>query len=150
MLKKHFKNAHCEFYEQFSCRKRMFPIQSLGVECKVCLSHAGGLRWQNLFLVIVYNLLAWVSGLPEGVGERRFLDGGGGRGSFSPSALSLFRFHLSPFPQKRLILRLIIYTRAEPFTERPKVFHVKEKIKVQTVKRVLVTHWHSNWQISIY
>ena len=53
MLKKHFKNAHCEFYEQFSCRIRMFPIQSLGVECKVCLSHAGGLRWQNLFLVIV-------------------------------------------------------------------------------------------------
>ena len=44
MLKKHFKNAHCEFYEQFSCRKRMFPIQSLGVECKVCLSHSGGLR----------------------------------------------------------------------------------------------------------
>ena len=41
LLKKHFKNAHCEFYEQFSCRKRMFPIQSLGVECKVCLSHAG-------------------------------------------------------------------------------------------------------------
>ena len=30
-----------------------------------------------------------------------------GRGrSFSVSALSLFRFHLSPFPQKRLILRL--------------------------------------------
>ena len=25
---------------------------------------------------------------------------------FSPSALSLFRFHLSPFPKKRLILRL--------------------------------------------
>ena len=44
MLKKHFKNAHCEFYEQFSCRKRMFPIQSPGVECKVCLSHAGDLR----------------------------------------------------------------------------------------------------------
>ena len=42
--KKHFKNAHCEFYEQFSCRKCIFPIQSLGVECKVCLSHAGGLR----------------------------------------------------------------------------------------------------------
>ena len=35
-------------------------------------------------------------------------EGGGGeeKGSFSPSALSLFRFHLSPFPQKRLILRL--------------------------------------------
>ena len=44
MLKNHFKNAHCEFYEQFSCRKRMFPIQSLGVESKVCLSHAGDLR----------------------------------------------------------------------------------------------------------
>ena len=26
---KHFENAHCEFYEQFSRRKRMFPIQSL-------------------------------------------------------------------------------------------------------------------------
>ena len=35
-------------------------------------------------------------------------EGGGGeeKGSFSPSALSFFRFHLSPFPQKRLILRL--------------------------------------------
>ena len=35
-------------------------------------------------------------------------EGGGGeeKGSFSPSALSLFRFHLSPFPQKRLILGL--------------------------------------------
>ena len=43
----------CEFYEQFSCRQRMFPLQSLGVECKVCLSHTGGLRRQNLFLVIV-------------------------------------------------------------------------------------------------
>ena len=31
-------------------------------------------------------------------------EGGGGRGR--SSALSLFRFHLSPFPQKRLILRL--------------------------------------------
>ena len=37
------KFAHCELYEQFSCRKGMFPIQSLGVEYKVCLSHAGGL-----------------------------------------------------------------------------------------------------------
>ena len=26
---------------------------------------------------------------------------------FSPSALSFFRFHLSPFPQKRLILRQV-------------------------------------------
>ena len=41
---KHFKNADCEFYEQFSCRKLMFPIQSLVVECKVCLSHAGDQR----------------------------------------------------------------------------------------------------------
>ena len=43
-LKKHFKNTHCEVYEQLSCQKRMFPIQILGVECEVCLSHAGGLR----------------------------------------------------------------------------------------------------------
>ena len=39
-------------------------------------------------------------------------EGGGGRGekrkekSFSPSALSLFRFHFPPFSQKHLILRL--------------------------------------------
>ena len=32
-------------------------------------------------------------------------EGGGGEEKES-SALSLFRFHLSPFPQKRLILRL--------------------------------------------
>ena len=42
--KQHFKNAHCEFYEQFSCRKRMFPIQSLGVLCEVCRSHVGGYK----------------------------------------------------------------------------------------------------------
>ena len=33
-------------------------------------------------------------------------EGGGGEEK-APSALSLFRFHLSPFPQKRLILRLL-------------------------------------------
>ena len=32
-------------------------IQTLRVECKVCLSHAGGLRWQNLFLVIVQSAI---------------------------------------------------------------------------------------------
>ena len=32
MLKKHFKNVHCEFYEQFTSRKRMFPIQILGMQ----------------------------------------------------------------------------------------------------------------------
>ena len=58
---------------------------------------------------IAFRTLALESGLPKGIGERRFLrgEGGGGRrGSFSPSALSLFRFYLSPFLQKRLILRL--------------------------------------------
>ena len=45
--------------------------------------------------------IAWVSGLPKGLGERRFEMGEGGG-----EALSFFRFHLSPFPQKRLILRL--------------------------------------------
>ena len=35
----------------------------------------------------------------EGEGEKR-------KEGFSPSPLSLFRFHLTPFPQKRLILRL--------------------------------------------
>ena len=38
-------------------------------------------------------------------------EGGGGEekgfSPFDPSPLSLFRFHLSPFPQKRLILRLL-------------------------------------------
>ena len=33
-------------------------------------------------------------------------EGGGGEEKGRPSALSFFRFHLSPFPQKRLILRL--------------------------------------------
>ena len=40
--------------------------------------------------------LAWVSGLPEGIEERRFLMGEGVGGE--EQALSLFRFHLSPFP----------------------------------------------------
>ena len=42
--KKRFKNAHCEFYKQFSCRKRMLLIQSpcQVVECKVCQSHVRG------------------------------------------------------------------------------------------------------------
>ena len=44
-------------------------------------------------------------------------EGGGAeeKGSFSPSALSLFRFHLSPFPQKRLILRLIFHEKTSVF-----------------------------------
>ena len=37
----------------------MFPIQSLGVECEVCLCHAGDLRWQNLFLVIVERAIIY-------------------------------------------------------------------------------------------
>ena len=47
-----------------------------------------------------------VSGLPKGLGEE-ILDGEGGRGKkrkegrFSPSALSLFRFHLSFFPPEK-------------------------------------------------
>ena len=36
---------------------RMLLIQSLWVECKVCLSHAGGLRWQNPFLMIVQSAI---------------------------------------------------------------------------------------------
>ena len=56
-LKNIVKNAPCEFYEQFSCPKRMLLIQSLWVECKVCLSHAGNLKWQKLFLVIVQSAI---------------------------------------------------------------------------------------------
>ena len=43
-----------------------------------------------------------------GARGEEILDGGGGRGrrSFFPSPLFVFRFHFSPFPQKRLILRL--------------------------------------------
>ena len=51
------KNAPCQFYEQFSCPERMLLIQSLWVECKVCLSHAGSLRWRNLFLVMVQSAI---------------------------------------------------------------------------------------------
>ena len=38
-----------------------------------------------------------------GARGEEILDGGGG----FPSPLFLFRFHFSPFPQKRLILRLL-------------------------------------------
>ena len=51
-----------------------------------------------------FLVIAWVSGLPKWLGERRFEMGEGGGGE----ALSFFRFHLSPFPQKRLILRLFL------------------------------------------
>ena len=42
-------------------------------------------------------------------------EGGGGeekgRENFFPSPLFFFRFHFSPFPQKRLILRLCYYEK---------------------------------------
>ena len=41
---------------------------------------------------------------------------------FSPSPLSLFRFHLSPFPQKRLILRLLFLNRPKPAVDDAFVF----------------------------
>ena len=53
-----------------------------------------GLSWPQRILhsrPSITHILAWVSGLPTGLGER---------------TLFLFRFHFSPFPQKRLILRL--------------------------------------------
>lgn len=37
----------------------MLLIQTLWVECKVCLSHTVGLRWQNLFLEIVQSTSKW-------------------------------------------------------------------------------------------
>ena len=53
------------------------------------------IQWVN----IISFKIAWVSGLPEGLGERRFLDGGGGRGrrerNFSSLPFSLPSF---PFP----------------------------------------------------
>ena len=45
--------------------------------------------------------IARVSGLPKGLGERRFKMGEGGGGAFS-----LFRFSLPPIPQKHLILKI--------------------------------------------
>ena len=35
---------------------------------------------------------------------------------FFPSPLFLFRFHFSPFPQKRLILRLATVVRRQPLS----------------------------------
>ena len=43
--------------------------------------------------------------------------GGGEEKGFSPSPLSLFRFHLSPFPQKRLILRSFSFSPETPDTQ---------------------------------
>ena len=45
--------------------------------------------------------------MEEGEGKKRK------EGRSSLSALSLFRFHLSPFPQKRLILRLSLQGRRQ-------------------------------------
>ena len=59
-------------------------------------------------------------------------EGGEGEGEgFSPSALSLFRFHLSPFPQKRLILRLL-----ESWSN-----DIKKFICMCTDKYLLLLHW---------
>ena len=80
--------------------------------------------------------LAWVSGLPKGLGERRFRWGRGegekkGR-RFSPSALSHFHFHLSPFlpetsdtqaAKKTTIC--ILYLKAVP--RRPPFLHVMQR-----------------------
>ena len=61
--------------------------------------------------MVKVRILAWVSGLPKWLGERRFEMGEGEKRKF----LSFFRFHLSPFPQKRLILRLLEYLKLEHF-----------------------------------
>ena len=48
-LKKHFNNAHCQFHEQFSCRKRLFPIQSLAVERSLSESRGGSKVTKRIF-----------------------------------------------------------------------------------------------------
>ena len=45
----------------------------------------------------------------SGARGEEILDGGGGRGEKGKEALSLFRFHLPLFCQKRLILRLFVW-----------------------------------------
>ena len=76
--------------ESYECRASWSVVKS----CRVLVAHDS--RKQK----------TWVSKKRDfrwgrGEGEK-------GKEVFSPSALSLFRFHLSPFPQKRLILRLPI------------------------------------------
>ena len=85
---------------------------------------------------LVKKNLAWVSGLPKGLGERRFRWGRGegekkGR-RLSPSALSHFHFHLSPFlpetsdtqaAKKTTIC--ILYLKAVP--RRPPFLHVMQR-----------------------
>ena len=66
---------------------RCFIIQSLWVECKVCLSHAGGLRWQNLVLVIVQT-----TKLRDGPLEK--LWGGGGGENFRAAWIFFFNVSL--------------------------------------------------------
>ena len=97
------------------------PIKSLlSVRCALWLTG------RISSVVCFHCLLAWVSGLPKGIGETRFLmgEGGGGRREkkkfkrerVSLLQLSSFFASIFPlFPQKRLILRLIVYRLSAPF-----------------------------------
>ena len=82
----------------------------ISIYCSYCFCSAGFALWYKRIFFDLFRsvklfyyswIIAWVSGLPKGLGERRFLMGEGvgeRRESFSPSALSLFPFHLSSFP----------------------------------------------------
>ena len=61
--------------------------------------------------------------------------------TYSPSALSLFRFHLSPFPQKRLILRL---PKGELFQICWKKTTAKYKVREQKWQLHLLTSYVCN------
>ena len=57
---------------------------------------------------------------------------------FSPPPLSLFRFHLSPFPQKRLILRLKLNEETSFYNSLEKSFHPRNSY-FNIAKRLLPT-----------
>ena len=61
--------------------------------------------------------------------------GGGEEKGFSPSALSLLRFHLSSFPPKRLILRL----PSELLTVFSLVYPEEGSIAETSVKILIIT-----------
>ena len=58
-------------------------------------------------LLVTRYCVAWVSGLPKGIGETRFLVGEGGGGRRESSLPQVFASIFPLFPQKRLILGLV-------------------------------------------
>ena len=86
------------------CRDPRLKLMFSGLCKNICLKESE--VWREVIANKVYRLLsppvlAWVSGLPKGLGERRFQIGGGGRGEkrklspFAPRNVRYSLWHLT-------------------------------------------------------